>query len=210
MSVVPPNSRGNGRKSARARPDFTPSKSRGVYLRFDCVAGRVKIVGHASGALYSRKCKFNIDIAKLETGWLDFQANAESAIVGTDRNSPPPGAGAKDGPKWGVEVRVAMPYATIFDNVEIEKVPPCLIRTSTGLLLEALATLWDAYDEDTKHKEGDIAYVEVVGWEPVTKSGGKKYFRPRFKILGYVKGLEEKCASGASGDDNDNDNDNDN
>ena len=200
MSVVNPSSRGDRRKSSRARPDFTPSKSTGLYLRFDCVAGRAKIVGHASGELYSRQCRFNIDIAKLEAGWLDFQANAESAIVGTDRGNPPPGAGTKDGPKWGVEVRVAMPCATTFDDVEIEEVPPCLIRTSTALLLEALAMLWDAYDKDPKHKDGDIAYVEVAGWEPVTKSGGKKYFRPRFKILGYVKGLEDKFA-GTGADD---------
>ena len=204
MSVVNPNSRGNSRKPSRPRPDFTPYKSTGLYLRFDCVAGRVKIVGHASGALYSRKCKFNIDIAKLETGWLDFQANAESAIVGTDKKNPPPGADTRDGPEWGAEVRVAMPYSTTFDDVEIEAVPPCLIRTTTALLLEALANLWDSYDEDTTHKEGDIASVEVAGWEPVTKSGGKKYFRPRFKILGYVKGLEDKFA-GAAADDHDND-----
>ena len=207
MAVVPSNSRGNGRKSSRARPDFTPSKSTGMYLKFDCVAGRAKIAGHASGELLSRKCKFNIDIAKLEAGWLDFQANAESKIVGTDKKNPPPGAGTKDGPRWGVEVPVAMPYPTTFDDVEVEAVPPCQIRTKTGLLLEALATLWDAYDEDTKHKEGDIAVVEVAGWEPVTKAGGKKYFRPRFKILGYVKNLEDKFVGG--GDENhDNDNDN--
>jgi hypothetical protein len=203
MAVVNPSSRGNSRKSSRARPDFTPSKSTGLYLRLDCVAGRAKIVGHASGELFSRKCKFNIDISKLEAGWLDFQANAESAIVGTDRENPPPGAGAKDGPKWGVEVPVAMPYATTFDDVEIEEVPPCVIRTSTALLLEALAALWDAYDEDTKHKEGDIAYVEVAGWESVTKSGGKKYFRPRYKILGYVKDLEEQFAGANNNDDAD-------
>jgi hypothetical protein len=193
MSVVP-SPRGNGRKSARARPDFTPSKSTGVYLRFDCVAGRAKIVNHPSGELFARKCRFNIDIAELKAGYLDFQTNTESAIVATDRNNPPPGADEKDGLKWGVEVRVAMPYSTTFDDVEIEEVPPCLIRTSTALLLEALAALWDAYDEDTKHKEGDIAYVELAGWEPVTKAGGKKYFRPRFKILGYVKDLEEQFA----------------
>ena len=197
MPVVNPSSRGSSRKSSRARPDFTPSKSTGLRLRFDCVAGRVKIVGHASGELFSRKCRFNIDIAKLEAGWLDFQANAESAIVGTDRNNPPPGAGEKDGPKWGVEVRVAMPYATTFDDVEIKEVRPCLIRTSTALLLEALGALWDAYDEVTKHKEGDIAVVEVAGWEPVPKAGGKKYFRPRFKILGYIKDLEEQFSGGS-------------
>ena len=200
---VNPHSRGNTRKPPPARPDFTPSKSKGVFLRFDCVAGRAKIVGHASGALYSRRCKFNIDIAKLETGWLDFQANAESAIVGTDKSNPPPGAGTKDGPEWGAEVRVAMPYATTFDDVEIEQVPPCVIRTTTGLLLEALGALWDAYYEDTKHKEGDIAVVEVAGWEPVTKAGGKKYFRPRFKILGYVKDLEEQFAGAINNDDGD-------
>ena len=94
-----------------------------------------------------------------------------------------------------------MPYATTFDDVEIKEVPPCLIRTSTALLLEALEALWDAYDEDTKHKEGDIAYVEVAGWESVTKAGGKKYFRPRFKILGYVKDLEEQFAGGNNDDD---------
>src|SRR5204863_6265084 len=105
---VSPNPRGNGRKAVRVRPDFTPSRSTGLYLRFDCVAGRAKIVGHASGELFSRKCRFNIDVAKLEAGWLDFQANAESAIVGTDRNNPPPGAGEKDGPQEGVEGRVAM------------------------------------------------------------------------------------------------------
>jgi hypothetical protein len=201
MSVVPPNSGGNRRKSSRARPDFTPFKSRGLYLRFDCVAGRAKIVGHASGELYSRKCKFNIDIDKAELGWLDFQANAESAIVGTDKNNLPPGAGEKDGPDWGVEVRVAMPYATIFDGVEIKEVAPCVIRTTTVRMLEALKALLDSYDEDTNHKEGDIACVEVAGWEPVT-AGGKKYFRPRFKILGYVKNLEDKFAGGDDGDDN--------
>ena len=201
MSVVP-SSRGNSRKSSRTRPDFTPSKSTRLYLRFDCVAGRAKIVGHAIDELYSRKCRFNIDIANLEAGWLDFQANAESAIVGTDRNNPPPGAGTKDGPKWGVEVPVAMPYATTFDDVKIEEVPPCLIRTSTALMLEALAALWDSYDEDPKHKDGDIVCAEVAGWESVTKSGGKKYFRPRFKILGYVKDLEEQFA-GADSKDND-------
>ena len=201
MSVVSPNSRGNGRKPPRARPDFTAPKSTGLYLRFDCVVGRAKIVGHASGELFSRKCRFNIDIAKLEAGWLDFQANAESKIVGTDRNNRPPGAEAKDGPAWGVEVPVAVPYAATFDDVEIDQVPACLIRTKTALLLEALATLWDAYDEDTKHKEGDIAYVEVAGWEPVTKAGGKKYFRPRFKILGYVKDLEEQFAGAINNND---------
>ena len=80
------------RKSSRPRPDFTPPRSTGLYLRFDCVAGRAKIVGHASGELFSRKCKFNIDIGKAETGWLDFGTNGESAIVGTDKNNPPPGA----------------------------------------------------------------------------------------------------------------------
>ena len=188
MPVVNPSSRGTRGKSSRTRPDFTPSKSTGLYLRFDCVAGRAKIVGHASGELFSRKCRFNIDIAKLKDGWLDFQANAESAIVGTDRNKPPPGAGMKDGPKWGVQVRVAMPYPTTFDDVEIDEVPPCAIRTSTRLLLEAMESLWDAHDEDTRHKDGDIAYVEVAGWESVTMAGGKKYFKPRFKILGYVEG----------------------
>jgi hypothetical protein len=200
MAVVNPSSRGNRRKSSRVRPDFTPSKSTGVYLRFDCRAGRAKIVGHASGELFSRKCRFNIDFAKLEAGWVDHQANAESAIVGTDRNNPPPGAGAKDGPKWGIEVPIAMPYATTFDDVDIEEVPPCLLRTTTGLLLEALASLWDAYDEDTEHEEGDIACVEIAGWESVTKAGGKKYFRPRFKILGFVKDLEEQFAGANNND----------
>ena len=93
-----------------------------------------------------------------------------------------------------------MPYATTFDDVEIKEVPPCLIRTTTALLLEALASLWDAYDEDTKHKDGDVACVEVAGWESVTKAGGKKYFRPRFKILGFVKDLEEQFV-GADDDD---------
>jgi hypothetical protein len=200
MAVINPNPRG---KPSRARPDFTPSKTTGLRLRFDCVAGRAKIVGHPSGELFSRKCLFNIDIAKLVAGWLDFQANAESAVVGTDRINPPPGAGEKDGPSWGVEVRVAMPYVTTFDDVEIKEVRPCLIRTSTALLLEALGALWDAYDQDTKHKEGDIAVAEVAGWEPVTKAGGKKYFRPRFKIVGYVKDLEEQFAGGINNDDAD-------
>jgi hypothetical protein len=196
----PPGGAGGG---GRSRPDFTPSRSTGLYLRFDCVAGRAKIVGHASGELFSRKCRFNIDINRLEAGYLDFQANAESAIVGTDKNNPPLGAGGKDVLKWGAEVRVAMPYATTFDDVEIDEVPPCVIRTTSGLQLEALGTLWDAYFEDTKHQEGDIAYVEIAGWEPVTMSGGKKYFRPRFKILGYVKDLEEQFAgANNSSDDN--------
>src|SRR5262245_55813298 len=110
------------RKSSRARPDFTPFKSRGLYLRFDCVAGGAKVVGHPSGELFSKKCRFNIDIAGLKDGFLDFHTNADSAIVGTDKNNPPPGAGEKDGPDWGVEVWVAMPYATTFDDVEIERV----------------------------------------------------------------------------------------
>jgi hypothetical protein len=198
--------RGNGGKrpgsgGGRSRPDFTPSKSMRLRLRFDCVAGRAKVVGHASGDLYSRKCKFNIDIGKVEAGWLDFQSNVESAIVGTDRNNPPPGADEKDGPKWGVEVPVAIPYATTFDDVEIEKVPPCLIRATADLLLKALGALWDAYDEDTQHKEGDVAVVEVAGWESVTKAGGKKYFRPRFKILGYVKDLDEQFAGANNNND---------
>jgi hypothetical protein len=174
-----------------------------LYLRFDCVAGRAKIVGHASGELYSRKCRFNIDIAKLEAGWLDFQVNAESWVVGTDRNNPPPGAGAKDGARWGVEVWIAMPYPTVFDDVEIDEVPPRPLRTSTGLLLEALAAVWDASHEDPRRGEGDIACVEIAGWEPVTRAGGKKYFRPRFKILGYVRDLEEQFAGAVNNDDAD-------
>ena len=46
-------------------------------------------------------------------------------------------------------------------------------------------------------------YVEVAGWESVTKAGGKKYFRPRFKILGYVKDLEEQFAGAINNDDAD-------
>jgi hypothetical protein len=201
MTVVNPSSRGNRRKSSRARPDFAPSKSTGLYLRFDCVAGRAKIAGHPSGELFSRKCRFNIDIAKVEAGYIDFQANAESSIVGTDRDNPPPGAGERDGPKWGVEVPIAMPYSTVFDDVEIKEVPPCLLKTSTALLLEALGSLWDAYDEDTRRKDGDVACCEVAGWEAVSKAGGKKYFRPRFKILGYVVRLEDRFVGGDADDD---------
>ena len=188
--------------SSRARPDFTPSKSKGMYLRFDCVAGRAKIVGHASGELFSRKCRFNIDIAKLEAGWLDFQANAESAIVGTDREQPAAGRRREDGPSGVSRCGSRCPTRRPSTTSRSRRSPPCLIRTTTALLLEALASLWDAYDEDTKHKEGDIACVEVAGWESVTKAGGKKYFRPRFKILGYVKDLEEQFA-GANNDDDD-------
>jgi hypothetical protein len=87
-----------------------------------------------------------------------------------------------------------MPYSTVFDDVEIKAVPPCRIKTTTALLLEAFAALWDAYYEDTKRRDGDIAVVEIAGWEAVSKSGGKKYFRPRFKIVGFVKGLEDQLA----------------
>ena len=172
-------------------------------MRFDCVAGRAKIVGHASGELFSRKCRFNIDIAKLKAGWLDFQANAESAIVGTDRDNPPPGAGAKDGPKWGVEVRVAMPYATTFDDVEIKKVPPCLIRTTTALLLEALASLWDAYDEDTKHKEGDIACVEVAGWESVHQGRRQEVLPAALQDPGLRRRISRSSSRALNDDDDD-------
>jgi hypothetical protein len=192
MTIVNPSSRSNRRKSSRARPDFTPSKSTGLYLRFDCVAGRAKIVGHASGEeLFSRKCLFNCDIVNVRSGWLDFQANAESSIVSDDRADPPPGVGTQNGPKWGIEVAVCMPYPTVFDDVEIKEVPPCLIKTTTALLLDAMGALWDDY-ESMQHDEGAIAVVETAGWEPVTKGGGKKYFRPRFKIRGFVKGLEDQ------------------
>ena len=172
-----------------------------MFLRFDCVAGRAKIVGHASGEeLFSRKCRFNIDsLASRRAGSIS-RRTAESSIVGEDRDDPPAGAGERDGPKWGIEVPVAMPYATIFDDVEIKAVPPCLIKTTTALLLDAMASLWDAYDEDTKHKDGDVACCEVAGWEAVSKAGGKKYFRPRFKIMGFVKDLEDQFA-GADADD---------
>ena len=161
--------RGNGGKrpgsgGGRARPDFTPSKNKKLFLKLDCVAGRVKIVGHESGELFSRTAVFNADLENIKTGWLDFNANAESSIVGDDRDNPPPGAGERDGPKWGIELPVAMPYSTRFDDIDIKKVDPCLIKSSTGLLLEAVATLWDAYDE-AKHKDGDVAVVEVAGWE---------------------------------------------
>ena len=204
MAVYKGNNNGGkkGGGGGRPRPDFTPSKTKGTFLRFDCVAGRAKIVGHSSGEeLFSRKCRFNIDIASLKAGWVDFQANGgESSIVGEDRDDPPAGAGERDGPKWGIEVPVAMPYATIFDDVEIKAVPPCLIKTTTALLLDAMSSLWDAYDADTKHKDGDVACCEIAGWEAVSKAGGKKYFRPRFKIMGFVKGLEDQFV-GADADD---------
>src|SRR5258708_4843353 len=87
------------------------------------------------------------------------------------------GRGKSVGPKWGFELPVAMPYSTRFDDIDIKKVDPGLIKSTTGLLLEAVGTLWDAYDE-AQHKNGDVAVVEVAGWEPVTTSGGKKYFKP--------------------------------
>ena len=199
--------RGNGGKrpgsgGGRSRPDFTPSKNKKLFLKLDCVAGRVKIVGHESGELFSRTAVFNADLENIKTGWLDFNANAESSIVGDDRDNPPPGAGERDGPKWGIELPVAMPYSTRFDDIDIKKVDPCLIKSTTGLLLEAVGTLWDAYDE-AQHKDGDVAVVEVAGWESVTTSGGKKYFKPRLKLLGFVGGLEE-AFEGVSDDDNDN------
>ena len=40
----------------------------------------------------------------------------------------------------------------------------CLIRTTTALLLEALATLWDIYDE-ADHKPNAIAVVEIASWK---------------------------------------------
>ena len=51
--------RGNGGKrpgggGGRPRPDFTPSKTKGLFLRFDCVAGRAKIVGHRTARSCSR------------------------------------------------------------------------------------------------------------------------------------------------------------
>ena len=193
MSVVR-NNRQPTQPPGRRRPDFTPSKSKSLFLRIDCRAGRARVVGHESGDLYSRKAVFNIDLENLKSGWLDFNANAESAIVGDDRENPPPGAGDRNGPKWGIEVPVAMPYETTFDGVDIKKIDPCLIRTTTALLLEAFATLWDAYVE-AKHDAGDVVCVEIAGWESVTKGGGKKYFRPRFKILGFVKGLEDPLDS---------------
>jgi hypothetical protein len=52
-----------------------PSRSTGLYLRFDCVAGRAKVVGHASGELVSRKCRFNIDIADLKVSSLSIWAS---------------------------------------------------------------------------------------------------------------------------------------
>lgn len=204
MPVYKGNNNGGkkGGGGGRPRPDFTPSKTKGMYLRFDCVAGRAKIVGHPSGEeLFSRKCKFNIDLAKLEAGWIDFQSNDESAIVGKDRDDPPAGAGERDGAKWGIEVPISMPYATIFDDVEIKEVPPCVIKTTTALLLEAMSSLWDAYDADTRHKNGDVVCAEITGWEAVSKAGGKKYFRPRFKILGFVKGLEDQLPDADADDD---------
>ena len=98
---------GGGGGGGRPRPDFTPSKSKGLFFRIDCVAGRAKIIGHSAGDLFSRTAIFNIDLANLKAGWLDFNANAESAIVGEDRDDPPPGADDRDGPKWGVEVSSA-------------------------------------------------------------------------------------------------------
>jgi hypothetical protein len=204
MAVYKGNNNGGkkGGGGGRPRPDFTPSKSKGLYLRFDCIAGRAKIIGHANGEeLFSRRCKFNIDIASLKAGWVDFQAQGESSIVGDDRDDPPAGAGERDGPKWGVEVPIAMPYATVFDDVEIIAVPPCLIKTTTGLLLEAFGSLWDAYHDDENHKDSDVACCEVAGWEAVSKAGGKKYFRPRFKIIGFVKGLEDQFAGKLTSDD---------
>src|SRR5262249_10258859 len=121
-------------------PDFRPSKNKKKFLKFDCMAGRVKIVGHESGELLSRTAVINADLANIKTGYLDFNANAESSIVGDDRDNPPPGAGERDGPKWGFELLVAMPYPTRFDDIDIKKVDPCLIKSSTGLLLEAVET----------------------------------------------------------------------
>jgi hypothetical protein len=164
------------------------------------MAGRVKIVGHESGELFSRTAVFNADLENIKTGWLDFHANAESSIVGVDRDNPPPGAGERDGPEWGIELPVAMPYSTRFDDIDIKKVDSCLIKSTTSLLLEAVETLWVAYDE-AQHKDGDVAVVEVAGWDSVTKSG-KKYFKPRLKLLGFVGGLEQ-AFEGVSNDDND-------
>ena len=95
-------------------------------MRFDCVAGRAKIVGHATGELFSRKCRFNIDIANIKPGWLDFKANAESSIVGDGPGQPTAGCRRARRPKWGIEVPVAMPYATTFDDVEIKEVAALL------------------------------------------------------------------------------------
>ena len=188
----------------RARPDFTPSKTKGCILRLDCVAGRAKIVGHANAASCSRaRCRFNIDIANIKAGWLDFQANAESAIVGTDRNNPPPGAGAKDGPKWGVEVRVAMPYATTFDDVEIEKVAALPDPNVDGAPARGAGNAVGCLRRGHQAQGRRHRFVEVAGWETVTKAGGKKYFRPRFKILGYVKDLEEAVRGRINNDDAD-------
>ena len=191
MAVYKGNNNGGkkGGGGRSPRPDFTPSKSTGLYLRFDCVAGRAKIVGHASGELFSRKCRFNIDIANLR-GRLARLPGQRRKRDRRDGSQQPASwcrreATARSGvSRCGSRCPTRRPSTTSRSR----RCRPALIRTSTALLLEALASLWDAYDEDTKHKEGDIACVEVAGWESVTKAGGKKYFRPRFKILGLREG----------------------
>ena len=198
--------RGNGGKrpgsgGGRSRPDFTPSKNKKLFLKLDCMAGRVKIVGHESGELFSRTAVFNADLENIKTGWLDFNANAESSIVGDDRDNPPPGAGERDGPRWGIELPVAMPYSTRFDDIDIKKVDPCLIKSSTGLLLEAVATLWDAMTKRST-RTATSPWSRSPAGNSVTKSGGKKYFKPRLKLLGFVGELEE-AFEGVSDDDND-------
>ena len=82
---------------------------------------------------------FNADLENIKTGWLDFKAKPKARSSVTDKDNPPPGAGERDGPEWGIELPVAMPYPTMFDDVDIKKVDPCLIKSSTGLLLEAVA-----------------------------------------------------------------------
>ena len=204
MAVYKGNNNGGkkGGGGGRPRPDFTPSSRRVVpSLRLHRGPRKDHRPRERRRAVLPASCKFNIDIASLKAGWVDFQAQGESSIVGDDRDDPPAGAGERDGPKWGVEVPIAMPYATVFDDVEIIAVPPCLIKTTTGLLLEAFGSLWDAYHDDENHKDSDVACCEVAGWEAVSKAGGKKYFRPRFKIIGFVKGLEDQFAGKLTSDD---------
>ena len=98
----------------------------------------------------------------------------------------------RDGPKWGVEVPVCLPNPMKFDGVDIKKVDPCLIRTTTALLLEALGNLLGRLRRGRPQARGGrrsrdqrLGSGRQGRWQEVLPPAP-------FKILGFVAGLEDR------------------
>ena len=171
---------------ARKRLDFTPSASSGgSFVRFDCVAGRVKVV-HNDETLFTRSITLHLNFEAGRSGHLDFNAKGDTAIVSDDRAHPVGDL------QWGVEIPIASPYPLTVEGVTIESIPPHRLRTTTRPTLEALGALHEQVERaiDAGQADGPIAVAVVSGWERVA-AGAKTFHRPVFSLLGFTTTLDK-------------------